>query len=157
MTGQQPSVLAAHPFLRGLSRDQVGRLAVAARHVAMPARQRLFEEGAPADRFWLIDAGSVVLDTVVPGHGRVIIETLGRGDPLGLSWLLPPYEWEFGAMTTQATQAFEFDAAEVRAACQLDCELGSALYRRLLQAAVCRLQATRNRLVEVSAHPDLLP
>jgi CRP/FNR family transcriptional regulator, cyclic AMP receptor protein len=140
------SIVGAHPFLRRLPPCQAERMAALARHVSFPAHHRLFEEGAPARKLWLIDAGQVALDALVPGQGRVTIERVGRGDLLGLSWFQPPYLWDFGAITTQPMQAFEFDAVEVRAACDSDPALGYAVMSRLLAVAVHRLQATRCRL-----------
>ncbi len=151
MTKQQTSVLGAQPFLRGMPPAQLAVLAELCEHVTIPARERLFDEGTKADRFWLIDAGQVTLDATVPGYGRVIIETLGRGDVLGLSWMLPPYQWQFGAVATQPTQAFVFGAAAVRAACDADPALGYELSRRFSSAVVGRLQATRARLIEACA------
>jgi CRP/FNR family transcriptional regulator, cyclic AMP receptor protein len=147
------SELAAQQFLRGVPREQVARLADCCRHVALPAGSRLFEEGGPADRFWLIDAGQVALDAMVPGRGRVVIELLGRGAVVGLSWLRPPYQWQFGAVTTQPMQAYEFDARAVRAACDGDPALGYELLTRFGAAVADRLQATRSRLIEAHAHP----
>src|SRR5260370_21062951 len=100
MTAQEKSVLGAQPFLRGLPDDHLATLAGLCRHVAVPSGRRLFDQDARADRFWLIDAGQVVIDTTVPGRGRLIIETLGRGDVTGVSWLLPPpYQWRFRPLT----------------------------------------------------------
>jgi CRP/FNR family transcriptional regulator, cyclic AMP receptor protein len=153
MTRQQISVLAAQPFLRGMPSAQLAELAELCEHVSIPSRQRLFDEGSRADRFWIIDAGLVTLDASVPGQGRVIIETLGRGDVTGLSWMLPPYQWRFGAVATQPTQAFVFDAAAVRAACDADPLLGYELSRRFSAVVVRRLQATRARLIDACARP----
>jgi CRP/FNR family transcriptional regulator, cyclic AMP receptor protein len=157
MTEPDTSVLGAQPFLRGLSDQHLARLAALGRHVTLPARQRLFEEGATGDRFWLIDAGQVKLDAMVPGQGRLIIETLGRGDVVGLSWQQPPYQWQFGAVTAQPTQAFEFDARAVRAACDDDPALGYEISQRFAAVVVRRLQATRARLLEASAHSEPVP
>jgi CRP/FNR family transcriptional regulator, cyclic AMP receptor protein len=151
MTRQQISVLGAQPFLRGMPSAQLAGLADLCEHVTIPSRQRLFDEGSQADRFWIIDAGLVTLDASVPGQGRVIIETLGRGDVTGLSWMLPPYQWRFGAVATQPTQAFVFDAPAVRAACDADPLLGYELSRRFSAVVVRRLQATRARLIEACA------
>jgi CRP/FNR family transcriptional regulator, cyclic AMP receptor protein len=150
-------VLGSHPFLHGLPAHHVARLTPHARSVRMPDHYRLFEEGGTADRFWLIQAGQVALDTVVPGRGRVIIEQLGRGDVLGLSWLFPPFRWGFGAITTQPVHAFEFDGPAIRAECGQDPEFGREMTRRFLRVTLHRLQATRGRLLDVSAHPELLP
>jgi CRP/FNR family transcriptional regulator, cyclic AMP receptor protein len=153
MTRQQTSVLAAQPFLRGMPPARLAELAGLCEHVSIPSGERLFDEGSRADRFWLIDAGQVRLDASVPGQGRVIIDTLGRGDVMGLSWLLPPYQWRFGAVATQPMQAFVFDAAAVRAACDTDPLLGYELSRRFSAVVVRRLQATRARLIEASSRP----
>jgi CRP/FNR family transcriptional regulator, cyclic AMP receptor protein len=155
MAEQDKSVLGAQPFLRGLSDRHLTRLAASCQHIAVPARHRLFEEGATADRFWLVDAGQVKLDAMMPGGSRLIIETLGRGDIVGLSWMMPPYQWGFGAITAQPTQAFEFDARAVRDACDDDPGLGYEISRRFSMAVVRRLQATRTRLLETSTRSEL--
>jgi CRP/FNR family transcriptional regulator, cyclic AMP receptor protein len=141
-------VLGAEPLLRGLPSGQVQQLAAFARLISVPDGTRLFEEGGIANRFWLICAGRVALDALIPGQGPVIIETLGRGDLLGLSWLAAPYVFQFGAVCLQPVQAFEFDAAGVRAACEADPALGYALLARFVAVAQHRLQATRTRLVQ---------
>jgi CRP/FNR family transcriptional regulator, cyclic AMP receptor protein len=146
-TGTPP--LAAHLFVRGMTAEHIAQLAAVTRHVSVPARHRLFDEGGTADRFWLIEAGQVALDLHVPGHGPVIIETLGRGDVIGWSWLFPPFQWQLGAVTMQPTQAFEVDGREVRRMCDADPALGHELTRRLIRVVVHRLQATRVRLADV--------
>ena len=118
------AALAAHPFLHGMSRDQLSVLAEAARDVSFPARHRLFEDGGNATRFWLIQSGHVSLDLHVPGEGPVVIETIGMGELLGWSWLFPPYQWAFGAVTVTAVEAFEFDAPLVRERCAADPRTG---------------------------------
>jgi len=146
--GEQPSIIGSQPLLRKLPVSYIERLAALAHHISLPAGYRLFDEGTTADRFWLIDAGQVTLDAMVPGDGRVIIETLGRGDLVGLSWLEPPYQFRYGAVTTQPMQAFEFSASAVRALCDSDSALGYALLHRFLAVAAHRLQVTRARLLE---------
>ena len=157
MTGQETSVLAAQPFLRGMPPAQLRGLAALCEHVTVAAGRRLFEEGAAADRFWIIDAGQVTLDASVPGRGRVVIETLGRSDVVGLSWMQPPYQWRFGAVAKQPTQAFTFDALAVRKACDADPLLGYELSRRFSAVVVRRLQATRARLIDASMHREAGP
>jgi CRP/FNR family transcriptional regulator, cyclic AMP receptor protein len=153
LAAQQIAVLGAQPFLRGMPPAQLAMLAGLCEHVAIPSGQRLFDEGSMAGRFWVIDAGQVTLDATVPGQGRVTIETLGRGDVIGLSWMLPPYQWRFGAIATQPMQAFAFDAAAVRAACDADPVLGYQLSRRFSAVVAHRLQATRARLIEACTRP----
>ncbi len=84
-----------------------------------------------------------------PGRSRLIVETLGRGDLLGLSWLVPPFEWQFGATAVQDTVTFELNAAAVRAACEEDAGLGYQLLRRVMSAPSSRLQAARIRMLDL--------
>ena len=155
MAKPEISIIGAQPFLRGMPPDQLAALAGLCTHVTVPVGQRLFEEGSTAKEFWLIDAGQVQLDASVPGRGRVVIERLGRNDVIGLSWMFPPYQWRFGALTTQPMQAFAFDARAVRAACDADPVLGYELSRRFSAVVVHRLQATRARLLEAHAHSGI--
>ncbi len=157
MTSTPAPALAGHQFTHGMPADYVATLSGAARHIKVPARHRLFDEGGTADRFWLIQAGQVALDMHVPGRGLVVIETLGMGDVIGWSWLYPPYQWRLGAVAMRPTQAFEVDGPAVREMCAADAGFGYELTRRFLAVVVNRLQATRSRLLELSAHSNDWP
>ena len=141
------ATLAAHPFLRGMSRDQLSVLAEAACDVRFPAKHRLFDDGGNATRFWLIQCGHVSLDLNVPGEGSVVTETIGMGELLGWSWLFPPFKWAFGAVAATAVEAFEFDASAVRDRCAADPALGYELNQRITEVLAKRLRATRIRLI----------
>jgi CRP/FNR family transcriptional regulator, cyclic AMP receptor protein len=149
------AALAAHPFLHGMSADQLAMLAEAARDVSFPARHRLFEDGGNATRFWLIQSGHVSLDLLVPGEGPVVIETIGMGELLGWSWLFPPFKWAFGAVAATAVEAFEFDAPTVRERCAADPGLGYELNQRITRVLANRLQATRIRLLARSGYSSV--
>jgi len=146
------AALAAHPFLHGMSREQLSVLAEAACDVSFPAKHRLFEDGGNATRFWLIQCGHVSLDLHVPGEGPVVIETIGMGELLGWSWLFPPYKWAFGAVAAAAVEAFEFDAPTVRKLCAAEPGLGYEFNQRVTRALATRLQATRTRLIARSGY-----
>jgi CRP-like cAMP-binding protein len=154
MTGVPPSALAGHGFLRGLSDDHLARLAAVTSVVAVPAGHRFFAAGTLARQCWLIRGGQVAIDVDVPGQGRLVVETLGRGELIGLSWFVPPFQWQFGAVAVQPTEAFELDAAAVRLACDEDPVLGYQITHRLNAVIARRLQATRRRMIEFCAEPD---
>jgi CRP-like cAMP-binding protein len=151
------ATLAAHPFLRGMSRDQLSVLAEAACDVRFPAKHRLFDDGGNATRFWLIQCGHVSLDLNVPGEGPVVIETIGMGELLGWSWLFPPFKWAFGAAAATAVEAFEFDAPAVRDRCGADPVLGNELNQRISEVLAKRLRATRIRLITRSGYWAAVP
>jgi CRP/FNR family transcriptional regulator, cyclic AMP receptor protein len=141
-------LLAAHPFLSGLTEERLAKLSTWARRSPFHAGARVFLEGTHADRFWLIRDGRVRLAARMPGRGDVEIEILGPDAVLGWSWLFAPYRWHFGAVAVEPTLTVELDGAGVRRLCDDDPVLGYDLYQRFMRVVVERLQATRARLLD---------
>jgi CRP/FNR family transcriptional regulator, cyclic AMP receptor protein len=154
MSSIAPSALAEHAFVRGLPQASVAQLAGAGAEVSFPVGHRLFEDGGPAERFWLVRTGRVALELNVPGPAPLIVDTLGPGDVIGLSWLAPHHRWQFAAVTVMATTAFEFDSAAVTTLLDSDPVLGYQIIRRLINVATGRLQAARIRLLDIYGLPS---
>jgi CRP/FNR family cyclic AMP-dependent transcriptional regulator len=144
------SGLVTQRFLRGMDACHLDALAGEASEVMFPAGQRIFADGEFADKFWLIQSGHVALDLLVPGEGLVVIDRIGIGGLLGWSWLLPPYQWQFGAVCVTEVRAFQFNAAAVRTLCAVDPALRDALTRRVFEVVAGRLKDTRTRLIAKS-------
>jgi CRP/FNR family transcriptional regulator, cyclic AMP receptor protein len=153
MSGVSGADLARHAFTQDLTAGDRDHLAALARATQFPAGQRIFAEGEPANRLWLITAGRVALDLYAPGRDRLLIETLGPGTELGLSWLAPVPQWQFGAVAQLTATTFEFESAAVMALCEANTDLGYQLTRRLLTTAISRLQAARIRILDLYAPP----
>ena len=141
------SALATQRFLHGMETGHLDALAETASEVMFPARQRIFADGDYADKFWLIQSGYVALDVLVPGEGLAVIGRVGIGGLVGWSWLLPPYQWVFGAVCVTEVKAFQFNAQAVMDRCAADPALKDELTRRLFQVVAGRLQDTRARLI----------
>ncbi|WP_327321496.1 cyclic nucleotide-binding domain-containing protein [Streptomyces sp. NBC_01210] len=137
------------PLLNVLPPEARGRLMELALETNFPAGARIFEEGARADRFWIILNGTVALDLHVPGRRAAVVDHLGPGDLLGWSWLFPPRSWHLGAAAGSPVRALEFDAVKVRALCDEDWELGQALTLRIAEVIANRLQSARGRLLDL--------
>jgi CRP/FNR family transcriptional regulator, cyclic AMP receptor protein len=146
-------LLAAQPFLNGLTPAQLDKLSCWSKKSMFHAGARLFEEGGRADRCWIIREGHVTLDTHLPGRPDAIVETLGPGAVLGWSWLFAPYRWHFGASAVETTLAIELDGPGVRSLCEHDAVLGRELVSRFMAVVVDRLQATRLRLLDLYGTP----
>ncbi|MEU6091394.1 cyclic nucleotide-binding domain-containing protein [Streptomyces sp. NPDC047085] len=138
-------------MLRALPAEHRLRLMRLAREVAIPQGTRLFNEGARADRFWIIRTGSIDLDTHVPGRRHATIETLGHNELVGLSWLFAPHVWHLGATAATPVRAYEFDATAVRSLCRDDPALGQALTQWVGDVLAHRLRSTRTRLLDLYA------
>jgi CRP/FNR family cyclic AMP-dependent transcriptional regulator len=142
-------LLATQPFLAGLTDDQLERIARWSKRSIFHAGNRVFSEGSPADRCWLIQRGRVNLDIHLPGRGEVIVETVGAGSVLGWSWLFAPFRWHFGAVAVENTLSVELDGPGIRQLCARDPALGYELSTRFMQVMADRLQATRLRLLDL--------
>ncbi|MDR5684310.1 MAG: cyclic nucleotide-binding domain-containing protein [Armatimonadota bacterium] len=143
------ALLARQPFFRGMDPRWIAFLAGCARNVRFNAGEYLFHEGDEAIRFLLIRHGRVALETHVPGHGPVTIQTIGADDVVGWSWLFPPYRWIFDARAVELVRAVEFEAACIRQKCDQDPAFGYVMLMRLVPVIVSRLQATRLQLLDV--------
>ena len=110
---------------------------------------RLLSEGDAADEFFLIRSGAVAIETEVPGRGTVTLETLGPGEILGWSWLVPPYRSAFGARALDAVHVIALDGACLRGKCERDPALGFDLLKVVATVFVRRLEETRMRLLDL--------
>src|SRR5207247_1933741 len=97
------TMLAAHPFLKGMRAEDLKTLADSAMETEFLADQVIFREGEMANRFYLIQHGKVALEVRRPESATVPIQILGDGDVLGWSWLFPPYYWHFDARALEPT------------------------------------------------------
>jgi CRP-like cAMP-binding protein len=135
--------LATHAFSEALCERHRMRLAVGARPFCASPGEYLARAGEPAHAFYLIQSGHVGIGTHLGERGAVPIQTLGPGDVVGWSWLLPPYEWHFDARAVDTVQGLFFDAAWLQQQCEQDYELGYHLLKQLLAVVTSRLGACR--------------
>jgi CRP-like cAMP-binding protein len=129
-------------------------IAASAVHENHPAGTRLFHEGQTAEHCWVVLSGCVALDAVVPGRGTATIQGVGPGELLGLSWLVPPYKWHFGATVVAPAHLARLDVARLRTAAQEDPAFGYRLSLVLADALLHRLQSTRYRLLDLYRTPS---
>lgn len=142
-------LLGQHPFFAGLPRDTLELIAGCGHNVHFAEDSRIISENEPADIFYVLRRGKVAIEVDTPRRGSLVIETIGPGDLLGVSWLLPPYRWTFDARAVEPTGAIAIDAACLRGKCDDDPVLGYEMFKRFAGLVRDRLQATRLQLVDV--------
>ena len=138
-----------HPFLRGLSPEQVKAIACDVREVSFPMGALLLREGDEAHTLFLLRSGRVSLELNVPGEGPRQLETLKADDILGLSWLFPPYRWHLDARALEPVEAFALDAACLRGPSPEHPVLEPALAMRLLRQLYERLERVRMQRLDL--------
>jgi CRP-like cAMP-binding protein len=137
--------------IHALAMEHRERLMRLARDVSFAEGTRIFEEGQHADRFWIVRTGTVSLDMNVPGRRPPVVETLGHNELIGWSWLFEPFVWQMGAEALSPVRAHEFESEAVRTLCHSDPPFDAALTRWVGQVLAHRLQAARNRLLDLYA------
>ena len=142
-------LLAEHPFLQGIKKDYLQLITGCAKNVRFEAGGVIFREGEAADQFYLVRHGKIALEVYLPERGSNSILTLGAGDALGWSWLIPPYKWRFDARAIETTQAFALDGKCLRGKCEEDPSLGYELLKRIAVIIAERLHATRLQMLDV--------
>lgn len=117
--------------------------------VRLTSGETLFEEGGPADAFYVIVEGKIGLEMTSPGRAPMVIQTLGPGDLVGVSWFFPPYRWNWRARAMADTKLAAFDAVEVRKQCDINRDLLLEVQGVVAEEVVERLHRTRVQLLDL--------
>ena len=144
-------IIAEHPFFTGLESYYTNLLTGCASNARFDAGTYIFKEGEEADEFYLIRSGKIALEIFAPQSKPIMLATLGEGEILGWSWLLPPYLWKFHAHALEFTRAIALDGKCLRTKCEQNHDLGYEMLKRFAQIMEQRLEATRLQLLDVYA------
>jgi CRP-like cAMP-binding protein len=146
-------ILAEHPFLSDLSSQHLDLVVGCASNIRFEAGRYLFRVEEEANQFYIIREGKVAVEIRTPDRGSITVQTIGAGEILGWSWLLPPYQWHFDARAVEPTRAIALDGKCLRAKCENDHDLGYELLKRFAQIMEQRLEATRLQLLDIYGNP----
>jgi len=147
-SSQLLALIAQQAFFKELSEPHLRLLAESAMVTEFKAGQWIYRQGDPANRFYLILDGKVLIESEVKERGMIPIRTLGPGDDLAWAWLFRPYYMHFSACATEPTRAIFFYGTRLREQCEENHELGYQLMKRIAEVVVQNLNATQQRLME---------
>jgi CRP/FNR family cyclic AMP-dependent transcriptional regulator len=139
--------LARHPFFAAMNRRQLALLGGCAMTVQFKKGEVIFHEGDPADRFYLIETGKVLLES-----------NSGLRDPrVGWSWMFPPHTRTYTARAVEPITAIFFYGAILREYCEKDHSFGYELLKRMSFAMYQRSQVAQNEVPTIHHYSDTLP
>ncbi len=141
--------IRAHPFFAGVSDEFLKLVVGCAKNVHFDAGQYVGHEADPADHLYLIRQGRVAFEIAAPGRGPMIFQTIGEGEIVGVSWLIPPYRWSYDAKAVDFVRAIAIDATCLRDKCEADHHLGYEMMKRFVPVLVQRLHGTRLQILDV--------
>jgi CRP/FNR family transcriptional regulator, cyclic AMP receptor protein len=142
-----------HPFFAGLSEDFSKLVVGCSKNVHFEAGQYVGHEGDPADHIYLLRQGRVAFEIKAPGRTAIIFQTVGEGEIVGVSWLIPPYRWSYDARALDFVRAIAMDATCLRQKCEADHDLGYEMMKRFVPVLIQRLHGTRLQLLDVYGPP----
>ncbi|HUD48422.1 MAG TPA: cyclic nucleotide-binding domain-containing protein [Candidatus Baltobacteraceae bacterium] len=143
------ATIAAHRFAATMKPEHLSRLAEVALCKQIGPGENIFNEGEPANRFYLICQGKVALESRGDGESAPLVQFVGQDEVLGWSWLFPPYYWHFSARAVEPTNAIFFYGTRLRAECEKDPAFGYDLMKRMAAIVIRRLQITRVQLIQL--------
>ncbi len=149
MPEQIAELVSHHPLLAGLPVDIGNLVAGCARNVVFAAGELLMSEGEAANTLYLLRRGNVTIELHSAGRGVIVVETVGPGNPVGFSWLFPPYRCHFDVRAIEPVGAIAVDAACLREKAEVDPAFGYELVKRVSEVMLHRLQAARLRLLDL--------
>ncbi len=138
-----------HPFLKNLDEKHLDTLLSCVTNVRFKEGEYVAREGKPADQFFLIRNGRLVIEINALERGTLQIQTVNQGEVLGWSWLIPPYKWRFDVRALEDVRAFALDGKCLRTKCDEHTDFGYEMLKRFSQIIVQRLEATRIQLIDV--------
>jgi len=142
-------ILSHHPFFKDLKSDYISFLAGCGINKVFQPGELLGHEGEKADYFYIIREGKIAIQIFPPGGNAITVQTIGKNDIVGWSWLFPPYQWHFDIKAIETTQTIALDGQCLRNKCEEDHDLGYILMKKFSQIMVRRLHATRMQMLDI--------
>jgi CRP/FNR family transcriptional regulator, cyclic AMP receptor protein len=138
-----------HPLFHGMGEQDRRILADCSMRATFQPGAMVVEAGQPANCFYLIVSGRIVLETPDPYSPRRV-QSIEPGNVFGWSWLFPPYCWHFNAIAEEQTETIFFYGSRLRQLCDQNHDFGYELFKRMSQILISNLQTTRGKWIEAA-------
>ncbi len=144
------STIKTIPWFLELAPDSLQRLTKIAEIRTYERGDVIFSEGEQHPFLYIILEGRVCLESYVPGHGSLPILTAESLDVIGWSSLTPVVRQKTStARVLERANLLTFPADRLMAVCELDCNLGFIIMRRLANIVASRMLNHRLHLLGI--------
>lgn len=128
-------------------------MAESAEILNVPTGGLVFSEGEHADALYVVLAGTIQL-RVNQRERDLAAASVGPGELLGWSWLVPPHRWDFDAAAPSGAQLARIPVEVALSVMQDDPADAAALGAAVLTVVSRRLRDTRIQLLDLFARSD---
>ena len=145
-------LLKQFAFFKGLSEEQIKKLADIGTEESYKAGIQIYEKGDPAKNFYLLEEGKIVLamesymGTSKPPM-QVTVDIVTKGDAMGWSAVVEPYMYTLGARCIDDSKAISLNAEKLRELLNKDNTLGFKFMQATAKVVATRLTHTEIILV----------
>lgn len=146
---QNPLRVADHPFFQGIEAPLIQEASRLATERRFDTGEAIVRDGDPAAWFYLVYHGKIALEIASAEKPHLTIQTIGPGEVLGWSWLVPPYLWHLDARALKPTVTLAIDAPAFRQVLAAHPEQGYRFLERLLAIVAQRLENTQIQLLDI--------
>jgi CRP/FNR family transcriptional regulator, cyclic AMP receptor protein len=140
--------LSGHEFFSKCSDDVLKFLCENSSAFAIKKGQILFRQGENADKFYVLRNGRIAIQMPAIMGPALEIQTLGKDQILGWSWLISPYKWNFQAVAEEDSELLMFDGTDILARCELEPKFGYELLKKFAALMSMRLDAARQKMMD---------
>jgi CRP/FNR family transcriptional regulator, cyclic AMP receptor protein len=143
--------LLKHPFFEGFEPAFVHEISAKSADHRFGVDELLAREGTEATLFYVVLEGKIALEIGSGDRPVLTVQTVGPGEVLGWSWLVPPHRWRFDARAVKPSRAISLDAEVVRRVLRAHPTWGFQFMVRFMPVLAERLENTRVQLLDVYA------
>ena len=140
--------LSAHEFFSEFSDDVLKFLCECSSTREIKKEQILFRQGEHADKFYVVRNGRISLQMPAIMGPTLEIQTLGKDQVLGWSWLISPYKWNFQTKAEEDSELLQFDGAAILIRCEQEPKFGYELLKKFAGLMSVRLNAARQKMMD---------
>ena len=140
--------LRSHGVFSGLEPAHIELLADHATEKVFGSGELLFRQDDSAENFYILIDGSIEVEVPSIMGPALVVQTLGKDDILGWSWLIPPYKWTFEAKANRESRLLVFDGKSLLRQCEKNTDFGYALMKRFAGLMSQRLHAARLKMMD---------
>ncbi len=143
-------------LLQGLPDYLLGEMAAQARFSHHASGAVIFEEGAPAQEFYMLKEGKVLLEVEIAQDIIISLGSIKRGYSFGWSSLVPEGKHTTYAVAVEPSQVFSIPGEAFLEVLEKEPCWGYLVMRRVFQVFRRRLERRTNQFIKVMRkHPDI--
>jgi CRP-like cAMP-binding protein len=143
-------------MLAHLTDPMLDRLAQIIDVLKLDKDEILFKEGEPAERFYMLRSGNVLLEQRISDKVTACVGSVKPGFSFGWSTMVDNGVYTSDAVCVEPSEIYSFKRDKINTLFEQDPEMGFRMYQRLLEIIKTRLDYRTGQFQQaIKDHPDM--